>query len=52
MKNYVSHAKYAETDKYFRMMAKKAGVEPTRRQAAKFRRGEGLVFKTYKKYAE
>jgi len=38
------NADFAATDAHFRAMCAKAGVEPTRRQASKFRRHTGRAW--------
>lgn len=41
----MSHRDYAQVNAHFRSCCREAKVEPTKRQAAKFRRGEGTAYK-------
>jgi len=41
----VTNKKFAENNKFFIADCKRAGVEPTSRQASKYRLGKGLAFK-------
>ena len=43
---FMTNDKYAHESEMFRRACKDAGVEPTGRQAGKFRRGTGLAYKT------
>ena len=43
-----TNAAFAKTDAAFREACEQAGIEPTIRQASKFRRGFGLAFTTRK----
>lgn len=40
----MSHRDYAETNQHFRACCEAGNVQPTKRQAAKFRRGEGSAY--------
>ena len=40
----MSHRHFAETNKEFQAACAKAGVQPSRRQAAKWRRKEGSAY--------
>lgn len=42
--NDVTNREYAETDK-FKAACKRAGVEPTPRQASKYRNGKGRAYR-------
>ena len=44
MADRVTNATFAERDAQFRAACRAAQIEPTTRQAAKWRRGEGLAF--------
>ena len=46
MADRVTNRMFAQTDTPFRAACRAAHIEPTRRQASKFRRGEGLAFRT------
>jgi predicted HicB family RNase H-like nuclease len=41
----ILNREFAKSDENFIKACEKAGVQPTRRQASKFRRGFGLAFK-------
>jgi hypothetical protein len=41
------NADFAEQDEMFRLACEAAGLEPTRRQASKFNREQGLAWKWY-----
>jgi hypothetical protein len=44
MKYDSSNAQYAQTSEMFRAACDEAGVQPTKRQASKFRRGIGAAY--------
>lgn len=44
--NVVTNRKFAENDTIFNSSCSEAGVNPTKRQASKFRLGKGIAFKT------
>ena len=43
-KDWTTHAEFAKTNKDFQTACERAGVQPTKRQAAKFRRKEGRAY--------
>jgi hypothetical protein len=42
--NWVTHKEFVKTDDKFRKACENAGVEPTARQASKFRSGRGAAY--------
>lgn len=48
----MTNKKFAEKDKGFREACEKAGVEPTTRQASKFRNKKGSAYKASKEVSE
>lgn len=44
----VTNKKFAEMDEAFKNACIKANIQPTKRQASKFRRGKGIAFKSCK----
>lgn len=40
----MTNREYAEKDKAFKEACKRAGINPTTRQASKYRRGKGLAY--------
>ena len=48
MSKVVTNASFATTDQAFRAACKKAGVEPTTRQASKWRNKSGAAWKARK----
>jgi len=45
MNDRVTNAEFAKSDTGFQEACEKAGIKPTTRQAAKWRRKEGLAYK-------
>lgn len=45
MSKVQTHTDFAKTNNEFRRACEAAGIEPTTRQAGKYRRGKGLAYK-------
>ncbi len=48
LKRKINNKKFAETDEIFIRICKEIGIEPTKRQASKFRMKKGIVWKMRK----
>ena len=46
----MTNKEFAKTDPKFRAACERAGIEPTARQASKYRRGFGLAFQFSKSF--
>lgn len=51
-KKRVTNKEFAEKDEFFKNCCGKAGVNPTVRQASKFRNGKGSAYKHRKRVKE
>lgn len=45
MNEDITNVKFSKMDETFKVSCERAGIEPTRRQASKFRNKKGLAYK-------